>query len=339
MKRYRVGVVGLGAVGLEMFKVLEKSGLPISEVVPLVRRNEGSTIEFCGKPLVLKKVGKGAFQDIDIALMAAGSDASEQLAPLAVEEGAVVIDNSSAFRMDPQVPLVVPEVNPQSAQKHKGLIANPNCSTIQMLVAIKPLHDLFKIKRIVVSTYQAVSGTGLQAIDELNSQTRAYVNGQEMPRSVYPHRIAFNALPHIDGFLENGYTGEEMKMFNETRKILDDPQIQVNATTVRVPVLNCHSEAVNIETEKPLPCIDKIREILESAPGVKVLDDVKNNFYPLAIACSGTNDVYVGRIRRDFTIENGLNMWVVADNLRKGAALNAVQIAELLVKNNWLRGA
>jgi len=336
MKEYRIAVVGMGAVGREMIKTLEKSSLPISDVIPLVRRNEGETIYFRGRAYTSKKVQKGSFKDVDFALFSAGEEASRELAPLAVEEGAVVIDNSNAFRMDPRVPLVVPEVNPQEAKKHTGLIANPNCSTIQMVVALKPLHDRFKIKRIVVSTYQSVSGTGLQAIDELEDQVRAHVAGEEIPRSVYPHQIAFNVLPHIDSFMENGFSKEEMKMHNETRKIMGDNEILVNATTVRVPVVRCHSESINIETEKPLPDVEEIRRILAEAPGIRIMDDPANNLYPLAIDCAGKNEVFVGRIRKDFTLTNGLNLWAVSDNLLKGAALNAVQIAELLVANNWV---
>lgn len=336
MKQYRVAVVGLGAVGREMIATLEKSNLPISEMVPLVRRNEGEAIMFRGQTYYSRKVQKGCFKDIDIALFSAGEEASRELGPLAVSEGAVVIDNSNAFRMDPNIPLVVPEVNPQEAQKHQGLIANPNCSTIQMVVALKPLHDRYRIKRVVVSTYQSVSGTGQNAIDELKQQVEAYAAGEELPRSVYPHQIAFNVLPHIDKFMDNGYTKEEMKMHNETRKILGDNNIQVSATTVRVPVFRCHSEAVNIETELPLPDVSEIVKILSEAPGVVVTDDVGSNSYPLAVDCQCTPDVYVGRIRKDYTIANGLNLWVVSDNLLKGAALNAVQIAELLVAKNWL---
>lgn len=336
MKEYRVAVVGMGAVGKEMIKVLEKSTIPISDLVPLVRRNDGNIIEFRGKSYVVNKVTPGVFQGIDIVLMAAGGDAALELAPLAREAGAVVIDNSSAFRMEPEIPLVIPEVNPQAARGHQGLIANPNCSTIQMLVALKPLHDLFKIKRIVVSTYQAVSGTGREAIEELKTQSQAYLEGKEPEVNVYPHQIAFNVLPHIDVFLPDGYTKEEMKMVNETRKIFEDNEILVSPTAARVPVLNCHSESINIETEKPLPDIPEIMKILAAAPGVKVVDDVQNKVYPLALDCSGQDDVFVGRLRKDPTVTNGLNMWVVADNLRKGAALNAVQIAELLVKNGWL---
>ncbi len=340
MNHYRIGVVGaMGAVGTEMLATLEKSTLPIAEVIPLdVKENEGKTVTFRGQPLRVKTAEKGAFKGIDIALFSAGEAASLQLSPIAVEEGAVVIDNSNAFRMEPWVPLVVPEVNPEAAKTHKGLIANPNCSTIQMLVVLKPLHDRYKIKRIVVATYQAVSGTGLPAIEELNRQVEAYVLGKEIHYNVYPHQIAFNALPHIDSFLDNGYTKEEMKMFNETRKILNDPEIMVSPTAVRIPVFRCHSEAINIETERPLPEIPEIMQILDNAPGVKVIDDVQNKKYPMPVYLKGTDKVYVGRIRKDFTVSHGLNLWVVADNLRKGAALNAVQIAELLVEKNWLKG-
>lgn len=337
MKKFKFAVVGLGAVGREMITTLEKSSLPISEVVPLVRRNEGEMIDFRGQLCPSRLIRKGSFSDIDIALFSAGEEASLDIAPMAIEEGAVVIDNSNAFRMNPDVPLVVPEVNPQDAQKHRGLIANPNCSTIQMLVALKPLHDRYKIKRIVVSTYQSVSGTGYQAIDELKQQASDFVNGREITHSVYPHQIAFNVLPHIDKFTDNGYTKEEMKMHNETKKIFGDNDIKVSATTVRVPVIRCHSEAVNIETEKPLPEVAEIKKILAEAPGIVLVDDVENNGYPLAINCAGKYEVYVGRVRKDYTIQNGLNLWVVSDNLLKGAALNAVQIAELLAAKDWVK--
>jgi len=339
VKKYKIAVVGMGAVGREMVATLEKSSLPIAEVVPMVRRNEGESVLFQGKMFYSQLIKEGSFADVDIALFSAGEDASREIAPQAVAEGAVVIDNSNAFRMNPDVPLVVPEVNPQEAGKHYGLIANPNCSTIQMLVALKPIHDIYKIKRIVVSTYQAVSGTGYQAIDELKQQTADFLGEREITHTVYPHQIAFNVLPHIDKFLENGYTKEEMKMHNETRKIFGDEEIMVTATTVRVPVIRCHSEAVNIETEKPLPSVQDIRALLAKAAGVVVIDDVQNNDYPLAIDCAGKHEVFVGRIRKDYTIANGLNMWVVSDNLLKGAALNAVQIAELLAAKEWIKPA
>ena len=336
MKEYRVAIIGMGAVGREMVRILDKSSIPVSDLQLLVRKNDGAKIPFRGKEYLVKRVTPGVFKGIDLVLMAAGGDAAKELAPIARQEGAVVIDNSSAFRMEREIPLVIPEVNPEAAREHKGLIANPNCSTTQLLVPLKPLHDLFKIKRVVVSTYQAVSGTGKKAIDELKQQAETYLAGKKVEPNIYPHQIAFNILPHIDSFLENGYTKEEMKMVNETRKIFDDEDILVSPTAARVPVFTCHSESINIETEKPLPEVSEIKKILAQAPGVEVVDDVQNNVYPLAVNCSGTNKVYVGRIRKDFTIPNGLNFWVVADNLRKGAALNAVQIAELLVAKNWL---
>lgn len=332
MKKYNVAVVGaLGAVGSEMLKTLAQREFPLASIKPLdIKANEGKTILFNNQPVEIKEAKEGAFKDIDIALFSAGGDASLELAPIAVKEGAVVIDNSSAWRMDSKVPLVIPEVNPQDLKWHNGLIANPNCSTIQMLVALKPLHDAYKIKRIIVSTYQAVSGTGQRAIDELDQQVKSYSDGVKPTVNIYPHQIAFNALPHIDIFLDNEYTKEEMKMDNETKKILDK-SIKVSATAVRVPVFRAHSESINIETEKPIDP-NEAREILKNAPGVKIVDDNKINYYPLAIDAEGKDDILVGRIRKDFSIENGLNLWVVADNLRKGAALNAVQIAEELVK-------
>ncbi len=267
---------------------------------------------------------------MDIALFSAGAERSLEFAPSAVTSGAVVIDNSSAFRMGPKVPLVVPEINAHAIAGHAGIIANPNCSTIGMVMALKPIHDAVRIKRIVVTTFQSVSGTGKEAIDELAGQTVALLNFRDIETKVYPHQIAFNCLPHIDAFLENGYTKEEMKMVNETRKILEDESIGVTATTVRVPVFRCHSESVNIETEKKISA-NEVRALLSSAPGVIVYDDPKKNLYPLAIDTAGKDEVYVGRIREDESIPNGINLWVVSDNLRKGAALNAVQIAEHLI--------
>lgn len=334
MKKYNVAVVGaLGAVGSEMLKTLAQRSFPVENLIPLdVKANVGKTIMFNNKSVSVKEAKEGAFKDVDIALFSAGGDASIALAPIAVKEGAVVVDNSSAWRMDPEVPLVIPEVNPEDLKCHKGLIANPNCSSIQMLVALKPLHDKYKIKRVVVSTYQAVSGTGGKAIVELDRQTKEYSKGVKPTVEVYPYQIAFNALPHIDIFLENDYTKEEMKMHNETQKILDE-SIKVSATAVRIPVFRSHSEAVNIETEKPID-VEEAKELLRNAPGIKLVDDIKNNIYPLALDAEGKDDVFVGRVRKDYTVENGLNMWIVADNLRKGAALNAVQIAEELVKQN-----
>lgn len=341
MKSYRIAVVGAtGAVGTEMLKTLETSKINIEAVIPMASvRSANKTVEFKGEKLSIRVAGEGAFKDIDIALFSAGGGTSKMLAPIAAAEGALVIDNSNAWRMDPEVPLVVPEVNPWAAKKHsKGIIANPNCSTIQMVVALKPLHSLFKIKRIVVSTYQSVSGTGQRAIEELKNQVKAYAVGLPLPVQTYPYQIAFNCLPQIDVFEENGYTKEEMKMFYETRKIYEDDEIMVNATAVRVPTLNCHSESVNIETVKPLPSVGEIRRILADAPGVKVLDEPAKQVYPMPYDKAGTDAVYVGRIRKDLTIDNGLNLWIVADNLRKGAALNAVQIAELVTEKDWVKG-
>jgi aspartate-semialdehyde dehydrogenase len=336
MKKYNVAVVGaLGVVGQEMIKTLEQRNFPINRLKPLdIASNRGKEVTYKGEKVLVEAAEKGAFEDVDIALFSAGGDASLVLAPMAAAEKAVVIDNSSAWRMDPEVPLVVPEVNPEDLDSHKGIIANPNCSTIQMLVALKPIHDEYTIKRIVVSTYQAVSGTGQKAMDELDQQTRDYVSGKEMAISVYPHQISFNALPHIDVFMDNDYTKEEMKMVNETKKMLDE-NIEVSATAVRVPVFRSHSESINIETEKEFD-VENIKKLLKAAQGIKVVDDPATNTYPLAIDTVGKDDVYVGRIRKDYSIKNGLNMWVVADNLRKGAALNAVQIAETLIQRNLL---
>lgn len=336
MKNYRVAVVGaMGAVGTEMIKTLEQRGYPVSELVPLdIPVNEGKTVTFRGKDVKVRVAKEGAFVGVDVALFSAGADASLVLAPIAAGEGAIVIDNSSAWRMDPAIPLVVPEVNPAALDSHKGIIANPNCSTIQMLVALKPIHDAFTIKRVVVSTYQAISGSGAGAIAELGAQARAWVAGKPLEARVYPRQILFNALPHIDVFLENGYTKEEMKMVHETHKIMD-PNVQVCPTAVRVPVFRGHSESINIQTEKPFT-VDQVRELLRKAPGITVMDDPVTLSYPTPLDVDGKDDVYVGRLRADPTVPNGLNLWVVSDNLRKGAALNAVQIAETLVARKLL---
>jgi aspartate-semialdehyde dehydrogenase len=279
----------------------------------------------------VEQLTEKSFTGMDIALFSAGGSTSEQFAPIAAKAGCVVIDNSSAWRMDAQVPLVVPEVNPHAIAQYtqKGIIANPNCSTIQMVVALSPIHRHYGIRRIVVSTYQSVSGTGKKAIEELFNQTRAMINFLEAETRVYPHRIAFNCLPHIDKFLDNGYTKEEMKMVNETRKILEDESIGVTATTVRVPVFFGHSEAVNVETRRACPA-DEVRALLAAAPGIKVVDDPAANRYPLAIDAAGQDLTLVGRIRQDESIPNGINLWIAADNIRKGAATNAVQIAQIL---------
>jgi aspartate-semialdehyde dehydrogenase len=330
--KYVVAIAGAtGAVGREMIEILEERNFPVAELIPLAsERSEGERVEFNGKKLVVRKLTKDAFTGVDIVLFSAGAERSREFVPAAVKSGAVVIDNSSAFRMDPKVPLVVPEVNAHAIAGHSGIIANPNCSTIGMVVALKPIHDAVKIKRVVVTTFQSVSGTGKNAIDELAGQTVALLNFRDIEKEVYPHQIAFNCLPHIDTFLENGYTREEMKMVNETRKILEDDSIRVTATTVRVPVFRCHSESVNIETEKNISA-NEARAILSGAPGIIVYDDPKKNLYPLAIDVAGKDDIYVGRIREDESVPNGINMWIVSDNLRKGAALNAVQIAERLL--------
>ncbi|HSR10362.1 MAG TPA: aspartate-semialdehyde dehydrogenase [Thermodesulfobacteriota bacterium] len=334
-KSYAVAVAGAtGAVGLEMIKTLEQRKFPVSSIKLLAsERSVGKELKFNGKPYSVEKLTKDSFKGVQIALFSAGAGRSLEFAPAAAASGAVVVDNSSAFRMDPEIPLVVPEVNPHAIAQYKkrGIIANPNCSTIQMVVALKPIHDVARIQRIVVSTYQAVSGTGLKAIDEMLAQTRAILEKQAIQKKVYPHQIAFNCLPHIDVFLENGYTKEEMKMVNETRKIMEDPSIRVTATTVRVPVVHSHSESVNIETEKKLTPA-RVREILSGAPGVKVVDNPALNEYPLAIHAAGRDETFVGRIREDESIPNGINMWIVSDNVRKGAALNAVQIAEILAE-------
>jgi aspartate-semialdehyde dehydrogenase len=300
-----------------------------------VPENTGKIVSWKGQDITVVTAEAGAFEGVDIALFSAGEAASLELAPEAVKRGCVCVDNSTAFRKSDVDPLVIPEVNPEALESHRGIIANPNCSTIQMLVALKPIHDVFKIKRVVVSTYQAVSGSGQAAVDELHQQTRAFAEGGEMPVTVYPHQIAFNALPHIDVFESNGYTKEEMKMINETHKILD-PAIGVTTTTVRMPVVNGHSESLNIETEKPFD-IDEVRAIFEKAPGVVVEDDPANNVYPMALTATGKDPVYVGRIRRDESQDNTMNLWCVSDNLLKGAALNTVQIAGELIARNLVK--
>ncbi len=330
---YIVAVVGAtGAVGNEMVTTLEERNLPIERLRLFAsERSEGEMIEFSGSKVPVETLKEDSFKGIDIALFSAGAERSKIWAPIAARSGCVVIDNSSQWRMDPKVPLVVPEVNPDDLKWHNGIIANPNCSTIQMVVVLKPIHDAAKIKRIVVTTFQSVSGTGKKAMDELLQQTKDLLNFKEITRKVYPHQIAFNVLPHIDAFLENGYTKEEMKMVNETRKIIGDNSIQVTATTVRVPVFRCHSESVNIETEKKLTA-NEVRAILSKAPGIVVFDAPQKNVYPLPIDTAGKDETYVGRIREDESIGNGINLWIVSDNLRKGAALNAVQIAEKLIE-------
>ena len=335
MKAYNVAVVGAtGAVGNEMIEMLEQRKFPVGNLVLLAsERSAGTSLSYKGHDVTVQVLKENSFKGIDIGLFSAGGSVSRKFAPIAAASGCVVVDNTSAFRMDRDVPLVVPEVNAHAiaGYKKRGIIANPNCSTIQMVVVLKPLHDAAKIKRVVVSTYQAVSGTGKRAIAELESQVTAIYAAREVTHSVYPHQIAFNCLPHIDVFLENGYTKEEIKMANETVKIMEDPSIKVTATTVRVPVFYSHSESVNVEFERALTP-DKARKILSKAPGVVVVDDPKKNLYPMAIYAAGKDETFVGRIRKDESIACGLNMWIVADNIRKGAALNAVQIAEILAE-------
>ncbi len=335
-RKFNVAVAGAtGAVGGAMLDVLARKDFPLGELRLLASsRSVGKKLKFRGEEIAVQELTKDSFKGIDIALFSAGASRSLEFAPAAAAAGAVVVDNSSAYRMDPEIPLVVPEVNPHAIAQYKkrGIIANPNCSTIQMLVALKPIHDKVRIKRIVVSTYQAVSGTGAKAIEELDAQVRAYAAGKPMDKKVYPHQIAFNCLPQIDSFLDNGYTKEEMKMVNETRKMFEDDSIGVTATTVRVPVFYGHSEAVNIETERKITAAE-VKALLKNAPGVKLVDEPTLSQYPMAIDCAGKFETLVGRIREDESIANGINLWVVADNILKGAALNAVQIAEVLIKD------
>jgi aspartate-semialdehyde dehydrogenase len=335
-KLFNVAVAGAtGAVGSQMVACLEERDFPVNSLKLLATaRSVGRTIRFKGENIAVEELTESSFKDVDIGIFSAGGAASQEFAPSAARLGCVVVDNSAAWRMDPDVPLVVPEVNPHAiaGYKTKGIIANPNCSTIQMVVALAPIHRKVGIKRIVVSTYQAVSGTGKKAIDELHNQTKALLNFVEPETKVYPHRIAFNCLPHIDVFLDNGYTKEEIKMVNETRKIFEDDDIGVTATTVRVPVFFSHSESVNVETRQPITP-KEVRALLDNAPGVKVVDDPSQNRYPMAIDAAGKDETLVGRIRADDSIANGINLWIVSDNIRKGAATNAVQIAEVLAQD------
>jgi len=333
-KEINVAIVGAtGVVGQEMARVLEQRNFPIKNIKFLAsERSAGRRITFRRKGYLVEPLNKNSFKGVDIALFSAGSAVSKELSPIAAKAGCLVIDNSSAFRMDKEVPLIVPEVNPEKIAENKGIIANPNCSTVQMVVVLKPLHDFAQIKRIVVTTFQAVSGTGKDAVLELKGQLEAYCRHEEIKAHVYPHQIALNVLPHIDIFLPDGSTKEEEKMVKETQKILDS-KIKVSATTVRVPVFVGHSESINIETAKKMTP-DKARQLLSAADGVEIIDEPEESKYPMPVYSGGTDSCYVGRIRNDNSIENGLNLWVVADNLRKGAALNAVQIAELALRKN-----
>lgn len=332
MKKYKLALVGAtGLVGRKALQILEEYNLPISEYAFFCSsRSAGTKIEFMGKEYITRELTESSFDEgFDFAIFSAGGDTSKKFSPIAASKGCIVVDNSSAFRMDPNVPLVVPEVNIEDAYKNNGIIANPNCSTIQAVVPLKPLDDKYKIKRIVYSTYQAVSGAGKSGVDDFNNTSK----GLEPKK--FPHPIYNNCLPHIDVFLNNGYTKEEMKMIEETRKILHSNDLKITATTVRVPVLNSHSESINVELDSSFE-LEDIFKLFEKTEGLTVYDNLAELKYPTALNTSGKDDVFVGRIRRDFSLDNGLNLWVVADNIRKGAALNAVQIAEVLIKNNWL---
>lgn len=330
MKKVNVAIVGAtGMVGRTFLKILKERNFPIENLYLLAsKKSAGNVIEFNGKDYIIEELTENSFdKDIDIALFSAGGEISKKFAPIAKAKGVIVVDNSSMWRMYDDVPLVVPEVNPEDVKNHNGIIANPNCSTIQAVVPLKNLHDKFGIKRIVYSTYQAVSGSGVKGISDLEEGIKGNEN------KLYPHPIAYNALPHIDVFMDNGYTKEEIKMIDETKKILNDHTIKITATTVRIPVMYSHSESVNVEFEKEFD-IKEVFDILNDTDGVVVVDDPENNQYPLPLDTAGKDEVFVGRIRRDFSLDNGINMWVVADNIRKGAATNTVQIAELLLKYN-----
>ncbi len=332
MKSYNIAVVGAtGMVGNKMLQVLSELKFPIKNLYPMAsKRSAGKEISFNGKTYIVEELCDTAFdKDIDIALFSAGGSISQRFAPIAAKKGVIVIDNSSAFRMDPKIPLVVPDVNPQDLDNHKNIIANPNCSTIQAVVALKPLYDQYGIDRIIYSTYQAVSGSGVNGYLDLESG----IKGEE--NKFYPHPIAFNCLPHIDDFTENGYTKEELKMIDETKKILHDNTLRITATTVRVPVYYSHSESINVELKNDFELSD-IFDLYQNTPGIILQDDPKNNLYPLARVAENQDQVFVGRIRRDYSLDSGLNLWVVADNIRKGAATNTVQIAFELIKRKLI---
>ena len=335
---YRVAIVGAtGLVGQEFIKVLEQRSFPMTSLRLLAsERSVGKKLFVTHKETEVKETTPDSFKGIDIALFSAGTEISRYFSPIAARSGAVVVDNSAAFRMVDTIPLVVPEVNPEDIKWNKGIIANPNCSTIQTVVALYPLHKANPIKRVIASTYQAVSGTGSAAVEELTTQSKQVLEGQDAMPHVYPHQIAFNALPEIDIFLDNGYTKEEWKMVEETRKIMHATDIAISATCVRIPVFIGHSIAVNLEFTQPMSP-EEARHILAQAPGIKILDDPTISLYPQPWPSAGTDEVFVGRIRRDETNPNGLVMWIVADNLRKGAALNAVQIAEEIIKKGWIQ--
>lgn len=333
--RVKLAIVGAtGVVGQEMLKILEERDFPAGELLCLADPSEaGSKLKFKGQTLTVGVADAQAFKQSDLALFAVGTDISRSLAPLAIKNDCVVIDNSYAFRLDDSVPLVVPEVNAGALATHRGIIANPNCSTIIMVVPIYPIYRAAGIKRVVVSTYQAVSGAGKAGLEELDKQAREYLEGKQVTPQVFQHQIAFNLIPHIDDFVEDDYTREEMKMVWETRKIMGVPDLKVAPTAVRVPVFRSHSESINIETERPLG-VDEARQILQAAPGIVVLDDPAAQLYPMPLFTSDRDEVFVGRIRKDISIDNGLAMWVAADQIRKGAATNAIQIAEIVVQQN-----
>lgn len=343
MKKYNVAILGAtGAVGQEFLNLIEERNFPFAELKMLAsKRSAGKKIQFMGKEYTVEEATEDSFKGVDIALFAGGA-ASKTFAPAAVKAGAVVIDNSSAFRMDPEVPLVVPEVNPEAIANHKGIIANPNCSTIIMVMALKPLYNVSKIKRVVVSTYQAVSGGGKEAMAELEEQVKAINEGRPVVANILPgaslakhYQIAFNLIPQIDVFKENLYTKEEMKMIDETKKIMSDDSMRITATTIRVPVYRSHAESVNVEFEDEIS-VEKAREVLTAFPGVTLTDNPDEQIYPMPLETSGKNDVEVGRIRKDYSIDNALNFWVCGDQIRKGAALNALQIAEYMIKNEMV---
>ena len=343
MKKYNVAILGAtGAVGQEFLNLIEERNFPFAELKMLAsKRSAGKKIQFMGKEYTVEEATEDSFKGVDIALFAGGA-ASKTFAPAAVKAGAVVIDNSSAFRMDPEVPLVVPEVNPEAIANHKGIIANPNCSTIIMVMALKPLYNVSKIKRVVVSTYQAVSGGGKEAMAELEEQVKAINEGRPVVANILPgaslakhYQIAFNLIPQIDVFKENLYTKEEMKMIDETKKIMNDDSMRITATTIRVPVYRSHAESVNVEFEDEIS-VEKAREVLAAFPGVTLTDNPDEQIYPMPLETSGKDDVEVGRIRKDYSTDNALNFWVCGDQIRKGAALNALQIAEYMIKNEMV---
>jgi aspartate-semialdehyde dehydrogenase len=326
-----VAIVGAtGAVGLELLSILEERKFPVTQLSLLAsKRSAGRTLGFVGEELPVRELREGSFQGVHFAMFSVSSSISKAFGPIAARAGAVVIDDSSAFRMDPKVPLVVTEVNPHALPRHQGIIAHPNCSTVPLAMVLKPLHLRARVKRVVAATYQSVSGAGARAMEELDQQTRALMAGEPATASVFPHQIAFNCLPHIDAFGEQGYTGEEWKMVRETHKILEDDSIRMSTTTVRVPVFRCHSEAVNIETEEKVT-VQEVRQLLAATPGLAVIDDPEKSHYPLPITAAGRDEVFVGRIREDLSHDHAINLWLVSDNLRKGAALNMVQIMERL---------